>query len=56
MLLVHFIITKEIVLVYNSSPYEIGGVLLCIMEKGEEKPIAYISRTLTTAEKTLHTN
>jgi hypothetical protein len=50
-LLVHFDPDKEVVLSCDASPYGVGAVLSHCMEDGDEKPIGYVSRTLTSAEK-----
>ena len=50
-LLVHFDPSKPLVLACDASNYGIGAVLSHILEGGKERPIAYISRTLSTAEK-----
>ena len=50
-LLVHYDPDKELVLACDASPYGIGVVLSHKMEKGDDKPIAFASRTLATAER-----
>lgn len=50
-LLVHYDNTKEIVLVYDASPYCVDAVISYIMKDGEEKPTAHTSLTLAAAEK-----
>lgn len=50
-LLVHFDTKKPLVLACDASQYGIGAVLSHIMDQGHKRPIAYISRTLSPAEK-----
>ena len=50
-LLVHFDRSKPLVLACDASDYGIGAVLSHILAGGKERPIAYISKTLYTAEK-----
>ena len=50
-LLVHFDPTKELLLACDVSGYGIGAVLAHRMPDNSEKPIGYVSRTLSTAEK-----
>ena len=50
-LLVHYDPDKELVLACDAMPYGIGAVLSHKMEKGDDKPIAFASRTLATAER-----
>ena len=50
-LLVHYSSAKKIVLACDESSYGVGAVISHVLENGDEKPIAYASRTLTAAEK-----
>ena len=50
-LLVHYDPSKPLILACDASQYGIGTVLSHIMDNGEERPIAYSSRTLNAAEK-----
>ena len=49
--LVHFDDKLPLVLSCDASPYGLGAVLSHRMENGDERPICYVSRTLTDAEK-----
>ena len=50
-LLVHYDTRKPLLLACDASDYGIGAVLSHVVGDGQEQPIAYISRTLTPAEK-----
>ena len=50
-LLVHFNPDLEIILVCDASDYGIDAVLSHCMPSGCEKPIGFVSRTLTKVEK-----
>jgi hypothetical protein len=49
--LVHYSTTKPLVLATDASAHGIGAVLSHITESGEERPIAFASRTLTSSER-----
>ncbi len=52
-LLVHFDMSKPLILEYDASLYGTGAVLSHVMDDQTERPIGYASRTLTTAENNL---
>ena len=50
-LLTHYDPNQPIIVSCDASPYGIGAVLAHIMEYGTEKPVCFISRTLSAAER-----
>lgn len=50
-LLTHYSLRRPVGLVADASPYGCGGVLFHIMEDGSERPVAFYSRTLSSAER-----
>ena len=50
-LLAHFDPTEDLVLACNASPYGVGAVLSHRYSDGQERPIAFASRSLGAAEK-----
>ena len=49
-LLVHFDENKPLMLSCDASPYGVGAVLSHLMDSQSDKPIAYVSRSLSTVE------
>ncbi len=50
-ILVHFDPEKPIILKCDASPYGVGASLCHRMPSGEERPVAFTSRTITQAER-----
>ncbi len=49
--LVHYDPSKPMILACDDSDYGIGVVLSHLVDENQERPIVYISRSLTAAEK-----
>ena len=50
-LLVHYDPDKDLILSVDASPYGIGAVLAHLDSNGRERPIGFVSRTLSQAEQ-----
>ena len=50
-ILVHYDFYKPVVLATDASPWGLGAVLSHVYYDGEERPISFASRSLSTAEK-----
>ena len=50
-LLAHYDMNKDLILSCDASSYGVGAVLSHLMENGDERPVAYASRSLSSAEK-----
>ena len=49
--LVHYDPKKPVVVSGDASPFGVGAVIAHVMPDGKERPISYVSRTLSKAEK-----
>lgn len=50
-LLVHYDLNRSLKLACDASSYGLGAVISHVMDDGQERPIAYASRTLSSSEK-----
>ena len=50
-MLVHYDVNKPVKLQCDASPYGVGAVISHVLENGEERPIAFASRTLSASER-----
>ena len=50
-LLVHYDLNRELRLACDASSYGLGAVLSHVMDDGQERPVAYASRTLSSSER-----
>ena len=51
-MLVHYDINKPLKLFCDASPKGLGACLVHVMPNGDERPVAYASRSLSSAEQT----
>ena len=50
-MLAHYDVSKPLKLFYDASPNGLGAYLVHVMPNGEERPVAYASRSLSQAEQ-----
>jgi len=50
-MLVHYDVNKPLKLFCDASPHGLGACLVYVMPNGDERPVAYTSRTLSAAEQ-----
>ena len=49
--MVHYDLNRELRLACDASSYGLGAVLSHVMDDGQERPVAYASRTLSSSER-----
>ena len=52
-MLAHYDVTKPLKLFCDASPNGLGACMVHVMLNGEERPVAYASRSLSQAEQIL---